>query len=55
MTNECIDCGREFTLTDGEVSFYNSKGFDLPKRCVDCRRKRKAQREQDGGVRNDWK
>lgn len=33
----CTECGDPFTLTNGEVEFYKSKGFDLPKRCKKCR------------------
>jgi len=39
----CKDCGNDFTLTAGEQEFYESKGFNEPQRCVDCRRARKAQ------------
>ena len=43
----CQDCGKEFTFTVGEQEFYKEKGFDNePKRCKECRDKRKAQRRQ---------
>ncbi len=50
---KCIekDCGREFVLTVGEQDFYASKkdgnGAPLlpPKRCPNCRNKRKVQRD----------
>ena len=42
ITKKCHDCGREFTLTDGEIDFYRSKGFELPSRCKACRDKRKG-------------
>lgn len=42
ITKKCRDCGREFTLTDGEIDFYRSKGFELPSRCKACRDKRKV-------------
>lgn len=41
----CQDCGKEFIFTVGEQEFYKAKGFDNePKRCKECRDKRKAQR-----------
>lgn len=40
----CCDCGAEFTITEGEVEFYSSKGMQLPRRCKECRAKRKAQK-----------
>ena len=43
---ECIDCGREFDITNGEREYYESKGLELPKRCPKCRelKARKNQR-----------
>jgi ribosomal protein L36 len=33
----CSDCGKAFTITEGEQEFYQSKDFPLPKRCKPCR------------------
>ena len=46
----CIDCKNIFLFTVGEQRFFNSKGLSLPKRCPDCRARRKATlvREQEG-------
>lgn len=44
---KCIDCGSDFTITDGDQEFFKSKDLHLPKRCVPCRRKRKESREND--------
>lgn len=38
----CKDCGKEFELKDSEISFYKSKGLELPKRCKACRDKKKS-------------
>lgn len=38
---KCSQCGKEFTLTDGEIAFYKSKNLHLPKRCKDCCNKNK--------------
>lgn len=41
----CKDCGNEFVFTVGEQEFYKEKGFENdPVRCPDCRRARKAQK-----------
>ena len=41
-TLTCADCGQDFVFTAGEQEFYASKGFSSdPRRCPDCRRKRK--------------
>ncbi len=48
-TLTCRDCGSEFTFTAGEQEFYAQKGFDNePTRCQNCRRARKAQRNESG-------
>ncbi len=48
----CKNCGAEFELGEGEISFYKSKGLSLPKRCAECRRRRRTalseQRESKG-------
>jgi CxxC-x17-CxxC domain-containing protein len=43
----CSDCGETFVFTARDQEFFSSKGFQDPKRCPQCRRARKAQR--DGG------
>ena len=35
----CEECGKEFTMPPAEQKFYNVKGFHLPKRCPECRKK----------------
>jgi hypothetical protein len=40
----CVSCGNSYTLTAGEMSFYTSKQWNLPKRCAACRAERRAQR-----------
>ena len=37
----CKDCGKNFTITIEEQRHFKSLGFELPKRCQNCRRKRK--------------
>ena len=39
MKIRCVQCGREFELSQNEIDFYYSKGLDLPKRCKSCRDK----------------
>ncbi|MCQ2815078.1 MAG: zinc-ribbon domain-containing protein [Bacilli bacterium] len=40
----CVECGKEFTFTEGEQAFYAEKGFQEPKRCKECRQKAKERR-----------
>ena len=46
----CVDCGAGFTFTKGEQRFFASKpGLVEPKRCPECRRKRKLTLVPDNG------
>lgn len=40
----CADCGADFTFEAAEQAFYADKGFSAPKRCPNCREKKKAER-----------
>ena len=46
---KCIDCGATFTFTVGEQRYFLSKGLSEPKRCPQCRLKRKASLVREGG------
>lgn len=37
----CKDCGKDFVITPEEQRYFKSIGFELPKRCTDCRKARK--------------
>lgn len=37
ITKKCIDCGSEFTVTNGELDFLKNHGYGEPIRCPDCR------------------
>jgi len=44
---QCIECGQEFVFTAGEQMFYADKGLlNEPKRCPECRARRRQEREQ---------
>lgn len=43
----CIDCKNDFEFTEGEQSFYEEKQFAEPKRCADCRLKKKQSMKYD--------
>lgn len=48
----CQDCGRLFTYTAGEQSFFEDKGFTPPKRCKPCREVNKADKERQRAERS---
>ncbi len=43
----CTDCGKEFTFSVAEQEFFTEKGFSDPKRCKECIRAKKQQRNND--------
>jgi CxxC-x17-CxxC domain-containing protein len=46
----CADCGQEFIHSAEDQSRYAERGFtNEPKRCRDCREKRKSQQGGGGG------
>ena len=51
------DCEIEFVFTAGEQEFYERKDYTPPKRCLNCRQKKKArfadQDRKDRGGRDD--
>lgn len=49
MIRKCVDCGKAFEITDGEKGFYESKGLELPKRCPECRKRRREKKESPAG------
>ena len=51
-TLNCVDCGSPFTFTRNEQAFYAERGFtNEPKRCKNCRDKRKTGGGERGGER----
>jgi len=38
LTIVCIQCDREFELDTEQQEYFHSRGFDLPKRCPECRK-----------------
>ncbi len=46
---QCADCGTTFTFSVKDQEFFQSKGFTTePKRCPECRRARKSERNGSG-------
>ena len=41
MNIECVDCGTDFTFSAGQQAYFSKKGFDPPKRCNECKKKKK--------------
>ena len=46
----CLDRGADFTFTFGEQRYFFSKGLSQPKRCPECRLKRRLSLIPDKGA-----
>lgn len=44
---QCKDCGRDWEITESEKQRFIQKGYEIPKRCKECRAKRKAEKERE--------
>lgn len=42
----CIDCGETFELNEADIRFFEDRGMTLPKRCANCRKLRRENREK---------
>ena len=40
----CVECKKEFLFESGEQQFYKMRGLTPPKRCPNCRSKRRRRR-----------
>ena len=43
----CKDCQEPFVLAEGEINFYASRSLAVPLRCLECRKRRRAERQLD--------
>lgn len=41
VSAECKTCGKPFKLYPREIAFFEKHKLELPKRCKECREKRK--------------
>ena len=49
-TLQCVECGGDFIFSRNEQAFYAERGFtNEPKRCKNCRDKRKGVSRDAGG------
>jgi DNA replicative helicase MCM subunit Mcm2 (Cdc46/Mcm family) len=46
----CKDCGEPFSMDKKEIEFYENNGWEQPKRCRECRKKRREYRVNCLGV-----
>jgi len=49
---KCKVCGNEFTWSEAEIQFYQDRKLVEPKRCPECRTKRKSDRETIARLEN---
>ena len=51
----CVQCGNQFVLSAREREKLLERGFDLPKRCPDCRRNKYRDFKDDSEERGQKK
>ena len=44
----CVDCQKQFYITESEKQFYAENKYELPKRCYNCRKKKREAKEKIG-------
>ena len=47
LSRLCIDCQASFVIEAGERQFFEGRGLPLPRRCAECRRRRKSSQPGD--------
>ncbi len=48
-TLTCADCNKEFEWSASEQEFFAEKKFAPPKRCLECRQKRRKEKKERRG------
>ena len=52
IPSTCKDCGKDFIITPEEQRYFKAMGFNLPKRCSDCRKVRRDARKEAEAKKN---
>lgn len=47
ITAKCKECGKEFVITPEEQKYMKMMGYELPKRCTECRKIRKQAKKAE--------
>lgn len=47
LKRTCVQCGKEFEMTQSEINFYKKKKLSLPKRCKECRELNKNKKKNN--------
>jgi DNA-directed RNA polymerase subunit RPC12/RpoP len=46
----CKICGKQFETTEGEIQFYKDRSLEPPKRCPECRAKKRREVKENGTI-----
>ena len=49
---KCVDCNKPFTLTLGHAKWFLARDLELPKRCKECRTRRRNEKGENSNGRN---
>lgn len=53
LKRTCVQCGKEFEMSQSEISFYKKKKLSLPKRCKECRELNKSKKNKNKDQQED--
>lgn len=53
LKRTCVQCGKEFEMSQSEISFYKKKKLSLPKRCKECRELNKSKKNKNQNPQED--
>jgi hypothetical protein len=45
LFRECVQCGNSFYINEADQAFFTQKGLEFPKRCFNCRKQNKSDRD----------
>ena len=46
LAKKCKDCEKEFLISPADQMYYKSKEWDIPERCLACRKKRRDAKKE---------
>lgn len=52
VVTKCVNCNKPFTITSSHAKWFLDKGLELPKRCKECRTKRRNGKEESHNGRD---
>lgn len=52
VVRKCVNCNKPFTITSSHAKWFLDRGLELPKRCKECRTRRRNEKEENSNDRD---